>query len=133
MYRNKKWKKIVIMLCVMMNIVAMASVSYGAPKVQSWDEMSNSAKEFLDKGANQNVISNDDLYGVVQPIASTLIAIGTAVLVVVTVVMGIKYMTSNPEQQGKLKQQLIGLVVSTVVIFGAQLIWALVYNLMKGF
>lgn len=133
MYKNKKWKKIVIMLCVMMNIVAMASVSYGATKVQSWDEMSNSAKEFLDKGANQNVISNDDLYGVVQPIASTLIAIGTAVLVVVTVIMGIKYMTSNPEQQGKLKQQLIGLVVSTVVIFGAQLIWALIYNLMKGF
>lgn len=48
----------------------------------------------------------------------------------VTAYMGIKNLVSTPETRGKLKQQLIGLVVSGVVIFGAYYIWRAVINLM---
>ena len=54
-----------------------------------------------------------------------LTAIGIAILFGGIIILGIKYMISEPEQKGKLKQQLIGLVVSGVVIFGAYTIWSL--------
>ena len=55
------------------------------------------------------------------------------VLVAVLTFMGIKYITSGPEAQGKLKQQLIGVVVSGVVIFGAYGIWQLVGKIVSTF
>ena len=44
--------------------------------------------------------------------------------------MGIKFITASPEEQGKIKGQLIGLAISTVVILGAYTIWKLTYDLM---
>lgn len=55
-----------------------------------------------------------------------LTMIGTGVMIAVTTFMGIKYLTAGPEAQAKLKLQLIGLVVSGIVIFGAYYIWKLV-------
>lgn len=45
--------------------------------------------------------------------------------------MAIKYLTANAEQKGKLKQQLIGLVVSIIVIYGAVGIWNIIQDIMK--
>lgn len=62
-----------------------------------------------------------------------LTMVGAGVMVGVTTYMGIKYLTAGPEAQGKLKIQLIGLVVAGVVIFGAYSIWKLVINIAQGF
>ena len=40
-------------------------------------------------------------------------------------------MSADPSTQAKLKQQMIGLVVAAVVIFGAVAIWRLVYSFMN--
>ena len=72
---------------------------------------------------------NVDTENVVEPfveLARLLMTIGAGVLVAVTTYMGIKYLTSGPEAQAKLKVQLIGLVVSGFVIFGAYFIWKVV-------
>lgn len=53
-------------------------------------------------------------------------------MVIVTLVMAIKYITANAEQRGKLKQQLVGLVISTVVIYGAVGIWSIIKNFMEN-
>ena len=41
-------------------------------------------------------------------------------------------MFATPEEAAKLKQQLIGLVVSGVVIFGAVAIWKIVYTILNS-
>ena len=58
--------------------------------------------------------------------------VAVVVLIVVTVILGIKYMTADPNTQAKLKQQMIGLVVSAAVIFGAVGIWRIVYSFMNS-
>ena len=69
-----------------------------------------------------------------MPIAQALVAVAAGVLVVVTCIMGVKYATTtSAEAQAKLKKQLVGLVVSIVVVFGAHAIWTIVYNFMKNF
>ena len=42
-------------------------------------------------------------------------------------------MTASPEAQAKLKQQLIGLVVSGFVIFGSYAIWKIVVTIVEKF
>ena len=102
--------------------------------VQSWDDMIKDASAFLSKGKTKTVISSGDVSGVVLPIARILVAVASGVLVVVTAVLGVKYATTHdPNEQAKVKKQLIGLVVSIIVVFGGQAIWTIIYNVMKDF
>lgn len=88
---------------------------------------------FIKEGKEQYTVNNDDLVNIVVPIARILVAVGLVVVVIATAIMGIKYMVASPEDKGKLKTQLVGLVVATIVIFGAQFIWSTVYDFFKNF
>ena len=66
-------------------------------------------------------------------LGSILTMVGAGVMVIITTYMGIKYLTAGPEAQAKLKTQLIGVVVSGVVIFGAYNIWQSVLKAVKNF
>ena len=78
-----------------------------------------------------SLIPSEDIQREFIPIGQVLVSIATVVIIVATGVMGIKYVTANPEQKGKLKQQLIGLVISIVVVYGAVGIWTLVQIIIK--
>lgn len=121
--------KICIKILIIMLIMVLIPVTVNA---FSWDSISSSAKDFIAKGQDKggDLIPSDDLEGIFIPIARTLVSIASIILLGVTLVMGIKYMISSPDDQAKLKQQLVGLVVSVFVIYGARGIWALVYNFM---
>ena len=77
--------------------------------------------------------SNTNIFEDLVDLGSILTTIGAGVLVAVTLYMGIKYITATPEAQAKLKQQLIGLVVSGFVIFGAYFIWKIVISIVEKF
>ena len=65
-------------------------------------------------------------------VGQVLVAIGIVTLLIVTLITAIKWITATPDKQAKLKQQLIGLVISAVVIFGAVGIWNLVRGIMEN-
>ena len=123
----------IMILCSICTIGVSYATNYGNPSVDSFDEIKSKADAFIEHGKNQKeVIGAKSLKDMIIPVAQTMVAIATVVVSVVTVIMGIKYLMASPDEKGKLKQQLIGLVVSTIVIFGAQGIWALVYNFMTS-
>lgn len=97
------------------------------------DLKADTIKQKADAFANHdnNLISNEDLSNIFIPLARILAAVGTVILVIVTIFIGIKYMTAGPNDKGKLKQKLIALTIAAIVLFAAQGIWALVYNFMK--
>lgn len=64
-------------------------------------------------------------------IGQILVIVGIATLVIVSVVMAFRWIVATPDKQAKLKQQLIGLIVATVVIFGAVGIWNFVTRVMN--
>lgn len=132
-------KRVVFLtILVILSIVILpATASYASTTtsgVQSWDDMMKDASAFLSKGKTKTVISNGDVSGVVLPIARILVAVASGVLVVTTAILGVKYATTHdPKEQAKIKKQLIGLVVSIIVVFGGQAIWTIIYNVMKDF
>lgn len=122
---------ILILLCMLSTIIANCSMA------ESLKDIEDTAKGFIDKGkaAGASTIANteDKMANIVMPIAQILVVVGTIVVVVAASVMGIKYMIASPEEKAKLKTQLIGLVVATVVIFAAQFIWSTVYKFFIDF
>lgn len=146
-------KKNKFILLIIMFIVLVFTMSFNIVKAEvptpdgggdvSWsgrniDSMFGQAQNFISMGeqggsqGKETPLSSEEISSVLRPIGEILVAIGAVVLVVVTIMMGIKYMTGNPDDKGKLKQQLVGLIVAIVVIFGAWGIWAFVYNLMSN-
>ena len=99
----------------------------------SFDHIKQQGDSFISKGAGGRIVDEGKVSHIMKPIGQFLTGVGVIVLVIATIIMGIKYMsTSDASAQAKIKQQLIGLVVSAIVIFGAYSIWTIVYNFMES-
>ena len=102
-------------------------------KAGLWSNMESDIQSFKNAGQeSSNNINTDDIVGDFVELAQILMTIGAGVLVAVTIYMGIKYLTGGPEVHAKLKMQLVGLVVSGGVIFGAFVIWRTVLRFSSG-
>ena len=129
-----KLKKIVSIFCAFVLILLMFSTYSHASGIEGNDIWSQ-GHDFISKGQQgEQKINTNTIQSTLLPIGRILVTIATIVLTVVTVVMGIKYMMCKNDagSRAKLKTQFIGLVVSTIVIYGAQIIWSLLYNFMNG-
>lgn len=109
-------------------------------KMAGIDDIINAGNGFINKGSegasaiakDKDVdISPEGLAGEFLDIGTVLVAIGVVTLLIVSVIMAIRWITATPDKQAKLKEQLIGLVIATVVIFGAIGIWNFVQGIMK--
>ncbi len=123
-------KSIFVVITTLMIITAIQ------PKTEAttFDDMKSKIDTFMGIGQSggSSAVNGNDMKNIIIPIANILTAIGVFVIVGVTIVMGIKYMFATPEEAAKLKQQLIGLVVSAVVVLGAVAIWKIVYNVLTS-
>ena len=130
----KTLKIIFVAIATIMLISVFQPKVDAAITVKSFDEMKTSINAFNAKGkSGSSGVSSGDMANIVVPIINILTAAGVIVLVAVTIIMGIKYIFASPEEAAKLKQQLIGLVVSGVVILGATAIWKKVYSVINSF
>lgn len=126
---RKKTIKIIAMILTIILLLFVINSSVFA--LQSGDQVKQQADAWINKGAASNPISADKVASVLKPVANILLAIGSVLIVIMGVVMGIKYLSASPDQQGQLKKQLFGLFVSAVVLYGAYGIWQIVYLILK--
>ena len=122
----KKNIQIIFIFILLINIFYFLNYSVAA---LTYSDMQSQATEFITKGGSPDIDSNvtTDLV----EIGKIMTFIGAGVFVGVVAYMGIKYLTSGPEAQAKLKGQLIGVLVSGLVIFGAYYIWSFVIDVVK--
>lgn len=131
----KKSKKIIlIILAVFCCLIMFGNTCNADTKVTGADTILQQGKDFITDGktASNGIITEDQFAEAIIPVGQVLVGIATVVIAVVMAIMGIKWITATPEQQAKLKQQLIGLVIAIVVIYGAVGIWTLVRNIMES-
>lgn len=128
-----KTKKKVIILLVFFIIIFVFAQYTSFSYAFSLQDMKNKADNFEKAGQTEadEILPSSDIETKFIPIGQVLVTIASVVLVIVTLIMAIKYLTANAEQKGKLKQQLIGLVVSIVVIYGAVGIWSIIKQIME--
>ena len=129
-------KKIILSIAVIMLVLSFFNMNF----VYAATDLSNvvgEADSWLTNGktAGLDALNNDTskITNIIKPIAQALTTIGVGILLIVAAIMGIKWITANPEEQAKLKQQSIGLVVAAVVILGAYTIWEIALKIVSGF
>lgn len=123
--------KIISIISIVLVLISIMQVPCNA--AIDIKNIQGSAENFLSTGdKNQNnTISVSDMKEELLPIAEILTMIGTGVVIICAIVIGIKYMVASPDEQAKLKKQMVGLVVATIVIFGAYGIWKALYQFMN--
>jgi hypothetical protein len=130
---NNKVKKIIVLILIFFLCFIIYSARFEANAL-TLKEMEGKSTNFINKGSESaDDIKWNNVTGEFADLGSILTTIGAGVMVGVTAYMGIKYLTSGPEAQAKLKGQLIGVVVSGVVIFGAYYIWKIVVQIAETF
>lgn len=126
----KTGKKITIILMVLflINFNFISTV-----KASGFDEVTEEASGFINKGQSQaaTIISSSDITEKLLPIAQALRTIGIGIILCIGVFMGIKWITAKPDEQAKLKQQSVGLLVAAVVVIGAFTIWSIALKIVS--
>lgn len=122
-------KYVAVVITAMLIII---NLNQPVAEAMTFDEMRSKIQTWTQIGQKQggSRISGNEIGNILKPIVNILTAIGVIALIVITMIMGIKYMFATPEEAAKLKQQLIGLVVSAVVVLGATAIWKIIYNIL---
>lgn len=134
----KKTRILVILIMMIITMFSIGTLSCYATgedtEVESsltLDGLLEKGSEFINQGSGNAGITNGEIAETFLPIGKILVGIATGVVFVVMAIMGIKWITATPDKQALLKQQLIGLVVAVVVIYGAVGIWSLISNMME--
>lgn len=123
--KNKVLKKL-LMAVVLLYVLISA---FSNVKAITLSDMESKAQNFITAGSNNQNIDYTNVTKEFSDLGQILTMIGAGVMVGVTTYMGIKYLTAGPEAQAKLKVQLIGVIVSGMVIFGAYYIWKIVIDI----
>lgn len=127
--------KIIFMLITLYIIISNIYVVKAAGNGTSLlNNMESQTQNFLNAGSSSSGnINYNNIANEFSGLGQILTMIGAGVMVAVTTYMGIKYLTAGPEAQAKLKVQLVGLVVSGMVIFGSYYIWKIVIQIAAEF
>ena len=123
-------KYIFVVITALIIVNMMQPTVHATTQVKTFDDMHNAIQNWL-KNVDTSKVDTATIGAIVNPIINLLTGIGIFVIVGVTIVMGIKYMYATPDKAAKLKEQLIGLVVSAVVVLGATAIWKIAYSIMS--
>lgn len=130
----KNIKKIfvkILIIGIMFNIISFLNYEVNAGLI---DDIISQSTDFINKGSNgAESFGTAEITSDFKQIGQLLTYIGGGVLVAVVSYLGINYLISPPDKQAMLKQQLIGVVVSGVVIFGAYGIWKAILGIVSSF
>lgn len=124
--KNRKIVKIIVCIIMLLIFILYMQPSYASniiKEAQEWFEGG--------KAGGETIMNPQDTANAIAPISQLLFWAGIITLFIAGTVMGIKFIMASPEEQGKLKGQLIGLVIAAIVILGAYTIWELSYNFMN--
>lgn len=126
--------KIVKKITIILTILFLINFNFiSVVNATSFDDVSKQASGFVDEGQKQaaGILGSANITGKLLPIAQALRTIGIGIILCIGVYMGIKWVTAKPDEQAKLKQQSVGLLVAAVVVIGAYTIWSIALKIVS--
>ena len=121
-------KKIIILLLIIMSfLINLFSMPSNAA---SLDDTLTGADDFVNKGFSTDM-DKSQLHSASYYIYNALLGVGIVVDVIVGMILGIKYMTSDSEEKAAVKETLVTYLKACCVIFGAFTIWKIVVEILN--
>lgn len=131
---KEKWSSVIIkILCIVAVLMCCGTINnnFQVNAAKGIGDITGEAGSWISGAETPGGLTAEHFVGEFIGIGQILVSIGIATILIVTAIMAGKWIVATPDKQAKLKQQLIGLVISIVVIFGAVGIWNLVQTIMK--
>ena len=101
-------KYVFVVITTLIVICAMAPSAEAATTVKNFDAIRSDILNWMNVGKSGNTgIDEGALKSIIAPVVNVLTAIGIFTIVIVTIIMGIKYMFAEANEMAKLKEQLI--------------------------
>lgn len=130
------YKKITLVIVLSLSLIGIfnfINTSYAADTdksglsdvINGGNDFLNSNKEKLNEKQVENIKKTSDL------IYNILLVIGISVAVIVSGILGIKFMIGSVEEKAQIKDQLVPFVIGCIVVFGAFGIWKVVVSLAR--
>lgn len=115
-------KKIILFMILVVCIINIYTCVQADTSIM--DSMSG-ADSFISAGQNSNMIVVDkaELKGASDSIFNILLLAGMIIAVILSSILGIKFMMGSVEEKAQVKETLIPFVIGCIVIFGAFTIW----------
>ena len=122
----RKIIRIIIIFILAISIFCTATVKASD---SPWETAQNWLKTGEDERANSfmNESTNDGF----EALAGVLWGAGVFIILIIGVILGIRYIMSEPEQKAGLKKSLIAYIVGSIIILGASGIWKLVVDILE--
>lgn len=87
----------------------------------------DSAANFIQSGSSNSVgINQQKVQDVSNSVYNILLVIGICVAVIISSILGIKFMIGSVEEKSQVKELLIPFIIGCAVVFGAFAIWKIV-------
>ena len=124
MKKMKKVKKIALSVGL---ALASSNIFVGAANAKSFTEIISESSQFV-KPSGTPPITIESAAIDLQPLTNVLFTVATTVLVIVGLVLGIKYMMSEPNDKSKIKEKVIWYFIAIILVYAGVAIAQLVAN-----
>lgn len=94
------------------------------------DEWLGQAQNYINSA--EPTVSEEQIIESVVRIGQILITAAAIIFPIIFLILGIKYFMAGPDEKGKLKTQLIGIITAAVITFGAYTIWKIAYAIINN-
>lgn len=125
-------KKIILAIMIVLlvtNIATFTSKVYASDT--SISDIFQGAKDFISKGGDVTEEQENKLISTSNLVYNILLVLGIGTAVIVSGILGIKFMIGSVEEKAQIKDQLVPFVIGCIVVFGAFGIWKIVVSLAR--
>lgn len=128
---------LVILSIALIMIFLISNITYAAGTdedkgAHSIGEIISEGQDFIKAGDTEKTIDGTVMQNASSTIYNILLAVGIVTAVIISAILGIKFMTGGIEEQAEVKKSIAPFIVGCCIIFGAFTIWKLVLTLTAG-
>lgn len=124
-------KKIILFMILLICIINIYTYVQADTSIKN---AISGADSFISAGQSSNTIAVDkvELKGASDSIFNILLFAGIVIAVVLSSILGIKFMIGSVEEKAQVKETLIPFVIGCIVVFGAFTIWKIFVTIGAG-
>lgn len=117
-------KSKLLIIIILIIVINMIFLNINKVQANGISDVITGGDSFLNAGKSQSVgINEKDLQNTSDIVYNMLLIIGICIAVIVSGILGIKFMIGSAEEKAQIKDALIPFIIGCVVVFGAFGFW----------
>lgn len=119
-----------IFIVILLFVILMQFLIPSTVQAIGMSDVITGGDSFIEAGKTENVaLKTETLKNTSNVVYNTLLIIGMGVAVIVSGILGIKFMIGSAEEKAQIKDALVPFIIGCIVVFGAFGIWKIAISI----